>query len=209
MQTRVRVRCPVPGEPRYRLGGAESPVMARSLLPKSRPRLDAEGGIVRRVLLAADACGLTLAFIFTEVLFGSLGSADPGQQLSLGVELGLFVLTVPVWILLAKVYGLYERDEERPAHTTVDDLVRVFHLVTVGVWAIALASWLTGLVKPEFSKLAFFWAVAIALIVLARSVARVFVRRTAAYRQTTLIVGGRRCGAACFREAQKTRRPRP
>ena len=35
---------------------------------------------------------------------------------------------------LATLYGLYEHDEERAYHTTVDDLVGVFNVVTLGLW---------------------------------------------------------------------------
>ena len=35
---------------------------------------------------------------------------------------------------LAKLYGLYDRDEERVDHSTIDELVGVFHLVTLGAW---------------------------------------------------------------------------
>ena len=100
------------------------------------------------------------------------------QKLSTSEEVALFLLTIPIWVVLAKVYGLYERDEERPTHTTVDDLVGVFNLVTVGVWAIAVGAWATKWATPEFGRLAFFWATAIALLVIARSTARGIVRRT-------------------------------
>ena len=37
----------------------------------------------------------------------------------------LFVLTLPMWLLLAKLQGLYERDEERTDHSTTDELAGV------------------------------------------------------------------------------------
>lgn len=142
---------------------------------------------MRRVLLLADICGLSAAFLLTELLFGSF--SDANHRLQPSAELALFALTIPVFVLLAKLYGLYDHDEERPAHTTVGDLSGVFHLVTVGVWAVAVGGWLTGVVRPEFAKLIAFWAIAISLIVLARSIARALARRTSTYIQRTLIVG--------------------
>jgi exopolysaccharide biosynthesis polyprenyl glycosylphosphotransferase len=53
-----------------------------------------------------------------------------------------------------------------------------------------VGAWVTKWVTPEFGRLAFFWATAIALLVIARSIARGIVRRTSSYRQKTLIVGG-------------------
>jgi exopolysaccharide biosynthesis polyprenyl glycosylphosphotransferase len=123
----------------------------------------------------------------TQFLFGWF--SDGNRRLEPIAELALFALTIPVFVLLIKLYGLYDHDEERPAHTTVDDLNGVFHLVTVGVWAVAAGGWLTGAVRPEFAKLIAFWAIAISLIVLARSIARALARRTSTYIQRTLIVG--------------------
>ena len=42
---------------------------------------------------------------------------------------------VPLWVLVARIYGLYDRDEERTDHSTVDDVVGVFQLVTLGTWS--------------------------------------------------------------------------
>ena len=53
----------------------------------------------------------------------------------------IFVVSLPVWVVAAKIYGLYDRDEERTDHSTVDDLVGVFHLVTVGVWLLYAGAW--------------------------------------------------------------------
>ena len=46
----------------------------------------------------------------------------------------LLLATLPGWIVIAKLYRLYDQDEERTHHPTTDDLAGVFHLVTVGVW---------------------------------------------------------------------------
>ena len=44
----------------------------------------------------------------------------------------MFLLTVPAWIVITKLYGLYDHDEERADHSTADDFGGVFHMVTVG-----------------------------------------------------------------------------
>ena len=87
------------------------------------------GYVVRRALLVADIVALLISFVATEILLGrvSWGDLDP-RVTKLFV---IFLLSLPVWVVAAKVYGLYDRDEERTEHTTVDDLVGVFHLVTV------------------------------------------------------------------------------
>ena len=50
------------------------------------------------------------------------------------LEVLVFAATLPLWLLLARAYGLYDRDEERTDHSTVDDIFGVFNMVTVGTW---------------------------------------------------------------------------
>ena len=89
------------------------------------------GWLIRRALLTADVVGLTLAFLISMLAFGDHPQSDRVSSMR---ELVLFLAALPLWIVLTKLYGLYERDEERTDHSTVDDVVGVFHLVTVGAW---------------------------------------------------------------------------
>src|SRR5205085_5571386 len=91
-----------------------------------RTRANSRRPLVRRVLLSADCIALTVAFVFAEALFRS-PSAGVGTSGALSAYL-LFFATVPLWLGLASVYGLYDRDDVQPEHTTVDDLVGVFHV---------------------------------------------------------------------------------
>jgi hypothetical protein len=84
------------------------------------------GWLMRRSLLGADIVGLVTSFALAEVL------ARNSAGLFLNPETLAFVLSLPFWVVVAKVYGLYDRDEERTDHSTADDVVGVFHLVTVG-----------------------------------------------------------------------------
>ena len=99
-----------------------------------------------------------------------------------------------MWVLAAKLYGLYDRDEERATHSTADEVVSVFHLVTVGVWLFYATSWLVGLSSPDQAKLTTFWFLALVFIVAARSAARTLARRQSAYVQNALIVGAGEVG---------------
>jgi exopolysaccharide biosynthesis polyprenyl glycosylphosphotransferase len=96
---------------------------------------------------------------------------------------------LPAWAIAAKLYGLYDRDEERATHSTADEIVSVFHLLTVGVWLFYATSWIVGLENPSQVKLATFWALALSGVVTARSFARALARRQSAYIQNALIVG--------------------
>ena len=162
---------------------AARPGMDASARPPRRSR----GWLVRRVLLVADLIGLVAAFVITEVVFKgiSFGGAHTGI-----VKLFVFfVISLPGWVIAAKLYGLYDKDEERTEHSTTDDVVGVFHLVTVSVWVLYAGAWLSGQTTPQLRKTVLFWALAILFITVLRSAGRSLARRSAAYVQNTVIVG--------------------
>jgi exopolysaccharide biosynthesis polyprenyl glycosylphosphotransferase len=144
------------------------------------------GWLVRRMLLSADVLGLVTALLLAEFLIVAHGRTDFADARS---ETLLFLATLPVWIVVAKLYGLYDRDEERTDHSTADDFIGVFHVVTVCTWTFSVGSYLTGLAHPGAKKLAVFWAAAIVFVTLARIAARTLSRRNIAYLQNTVIVG--------------------
>jgi exopolysaccharide biosynthesis polyprenyl glycosylphosphotransferase len=153
------------------------------------------GWLIRRALVAADLAGLTASFLLAEQVAG-----QRGLPVRFSFELVLFLITIPVWILMAKIYGLYERDEERTEHTTVDDFVGVFHLVTVGVWLLFAGAWFFKVATPPLAKLTAFWIFAIVLIPVARSAARMFCHRRPSYLQNTVIVGAGEIGQLVARK---------
>ncbi|MFL5927915.1 MAG: sugar transferase [Gaiellaceae bacterium] len=145
------------------------------------------GWLVRRMLLVADLVGLLVAFAAAELLFGH---TRPGtDHVSIWTETSLFLLTLPGWIVVVKLYGLYDHDEERTDHTTVDDLVGVFHMVTVGTWLFYAGAVLTHIADPNLPKIVIFWAFAVVTVTSARGVMRSLSRRQLAYVQNAVIVG--------------------
>jgi exopolysaccharide biosynthesis polyprenyl glycosylphosphotransferase len=154
---------------------------------RARASASRRGALVRRMLLIADLAGLALAFLIAELAFGRTTSAD---RLTLLQEYLLFLATLPGWVVLAKLYRLYDRDDERTDHSTLDDLVGVFHLATVGAWGVFVAAWISGAEGPGMTKLVTFWATAVVLVTSARAGARAWCRRSKAYLQNTIIVGG-------------------
>lgn len=175
--------------------------MRHGVRPASPAARRARGTLVRRALIAADASGLFLAFLGTALIFGPGGGAK--NHLSLGSEYLLFLLTLPLWALGAKLYELYDRDEERTDHSTLDDWVAVFHLVTVGVWLLFLGSRITGLADPELSKVATFWLLALLFIVGGRALARAYCRHQPAYTQNAVIVGAGEVGQLVGRKLKQ------
>jgi exopolysaccharide biosynthesis polyprenyl glycosylphosphotransferase len=144
------------------------------------------GWLVRRALLLADVLGLTVAFLLAATFFGPSDGVDHVSNTN---ELFLFLGALPVLVVLAKVYGLYERDEERTDHSTVDDIVGVFHLVTVFVWVFFVAVNATDIAEPPLTRVVAFWGMAVLVVTTGRGIARASCRRSVAYLQNTIIVG--------------------
>jgi exopolysaccharide biosynthesis polyprenyl glycosylphosphotransferase len=139
------------------------------------------------MLLAADIFALAGAVIFIELAFQNNRLFD---NVSVAAEIAVFAaIVLPIWVVAAKLYGLYDRDEERASHSTVDEIASVFHLMTAGVWLFYAAAWLAGLPHPGQAKLVLFWLVALTAVIVARSGARALARRQPAYLQNALIVG--------------------
>src|SRR5262249_44504217 len=121
------------------------------------------------------------------------GSHVPGRY-GVATEVGLLVLSLPGWLILAKLYGLYDA-EERADHSTADEVFAVFNMLVVGGVAFFTAACL--LPRPPdvpLVKVLTFLAVAVPSVVVARSAARAVCRRSACYTQNTLIVGAGHVG---------------
>jgi exopolysaccharide biosynthesis polyprenyl glycosylphosphotransferase len=150
------------------------------------------GWLVRRVLLLADVLGLILAFAVAEVAFGA--------ESDIWLQTLLFAVMLPAWIVLAKIYGLYDRDEQRTDHTTIDDVVGVFHFVTTGVWLSFLLRWVAAPGSPDIAKLFTFWVIALAFVTFGRSAGRTWCHTRITYLQNTLIVGAGEVGQTIARK---------
>jgi exopolysaccharide biosynthesis polyprenyl glycosylphosphotransferase len=155
------------------------------------------GRLVPRMLIGADLVGLALAYLIATLLWGDKGSGGSPR------ELLVFVASLPCWVLVAKLHGLYRRDEERADHCTTDDIVGVFHLVTIGAWLLLVISRLVGRDGPSVLNLAAFWGLAVCIVPIARTVTRRFCKRSRAYQQNTVIVGAGEIGQLIARKLIK------
>lgn len=159
------------------------------------------GWLVRRALFVADVTGLSGAFVAADLLYQA--HSNTAGALSPVLETALFLLSLPFWVVAIKLYGLYDKDEERTDHSTADDFSRMFHLLTVCtflLYAVArLISWRT----LEFEKLFVFWIIAIAGVTALRGIARACCRRHIIYLQNAIIVGAGDVGQTAARKLLK------
>jgi exopolysaccharide biosynthesis polyprenyl glycosylphosphotransferase len=137
-------------------------------------------------LLGADLAGLTAAFFLSERLVSHTPGIDRVDPTS---ERVFFLLSLPIWVIVANLAGLYDRDGERTDHSTADDIVGVFVVITVATWVLFATAWMTHLVLPDPAKLVTFWSLAIGFVVAFRIVARSLSKRSSLYLQNTIIVG--------------------
>jgi exopolysaccharide biosynthesis polyprenyl glycosylphosphotransferase len=111
------------------LGGAHGRSRDAAVADRVSPRHETEP-LLRRMLAMADL----LAVAAAAVLVGLWGSG-PAAAL-------LLVLSAPVWIVTAKLAGLYDRDNRTLRHLTVDELPWLM------VWALSSTAFLTLLLTP-------------------------------------------------------------
>jgi exopolysaccharide biosynthesis polyprenyl glycosylphosphotransferase len=138
----------------------------------------------RFLLVHADLFALLLAFFGAERVLDT-GVAGGGFS-TLGA---LFLLSLPAWLVGIKATGLYDRDDERIQHSTLDELPSLLRVATVGVWLFALLAWLTPAGISNFRQLVVFWLLAAVLLPTIRSVVRWEFRRDPDFPQNTVIVG--------------------
>lgn len=163
----------------------------------TRGRLERRGWLVPRSLLFADLLGLSVAYVITTFMWGEDGAFGTFHQIL------VFLCTLPCWAIVAKLHGLYRSDQEHADHSTTDDVVGVFHLVTIGVWVLLVATRITGRPNPSIYALITFWLLAVAILPLARTIARRRCKRAPAYQQNTLIVGAGEVGQLIARKLVK------
>ena len=151
------------------------------------------GWLLRRMLMAADVLGLLAAMLLAEAVVVS-------SRIDARVEVIALVASLPGWVVIAKLYGLYDRDEERAAHSTADEFSAVFHMITVSTFLFWAFSRLTLVFYPTPQKLVIFWAAAIILVTGGRMLARTLARRSVAYLQNAVIVGAGEVGQLIARK---------
>jgi exopolysaccharide biosynthesis polyprenyl glycosylphosphotransferase len=159
----------------------------RGIVPRRRR---GRAWLMHRWLASADVLGLVLAFAVVGLVFGGIEWG----------EIAYFAATMPLWVITAKLYGLYDRDEHTTFYSTVDDLVSVFHVLTVGMWLLLGFGRVTGVTDTTLTEAMSFWAVAIVTVVALRALARTIAVRNPLYVQRAIIVGAGDVGQTIARK---------
>jgi exopolysaccharide biosynthesis polyprenyl glycosylphosphotransferase len=158
----------------------------RTLVARRHGRRD---WFLRRLLALTDVAGLTAALALALALLG--GVRGHGWR-----ELALYGLgTLPAWVVLFKMYGLYERDAKRLNHSTLDDLPALFHALLLG----GLLTWCYFLVfaptRLSSETILVFGGLALALVLSGRTLVRAGVLRVLSPERVLLIGSGDASGA--------------
>src|SRR5262245_54790846 len=133
--------------------------------------------LLRRMLAVADLA-TALAVAASLAIF-------PGTSLVDALWAAVFA---PAWIVLAKLAGLYDRDQRSLRHLTVDELPAILVWTLAATAATMLFLTVTPAGSPGIPAALRSWGVAIAFAVLLRGLARLLWRRIVP-RERTLIVG--------------------
>src|SRR5438874_9576456 len=143
------------------------------------------------MLFAADVLGIVLAFLCARLLIDLGGGRD---LYSGNTELLLFLLSLPAWVVMVKLYGLYDRDDALAHNSTVDDLPGVFHLFTVGSVVVFVAGRVFGVYEWPLRPVLEFALLAMVFVITGRAAVRAICRRLESLAQKTVIVGAGEVG---------------
>jgi exopolysaccharide biosynthesis polyprenyl glycosylphosphotransferase len=149
-----------------------------------------------RLLVACDTLALVSAVFVSFVV----ASGMPGEAALRPTTLALLGVTLPAWLVGARLYGFYRLDGRPALHRPAPEWVSLGHLaviVTGSVLVVALATRIDESARTDF----FVFAVsAIAFLTVARFAVRALARRREGYAQSAVIVGAGEVGQLVARK---------
>jgi exopolysaccharide biosynthesis polyprenyl glycosylphosphotransferase len=146
--------------------------------------------LIRRWLVAADVIALTAAFLL------AVGLTQNFER-SAWVALAIFAASLGIWVAAAKLLGLYDRDDRGMDYSTVDDVLHVFLLVTVGALVLSLT---TGYTDSSMARVLLFWGLGVTFVLGGRAAVRALSHKSRSYVQNTVIVGAGETGQLVARK---------
>jgi exopolysaccharide biosynthesis polyprenyl glycosylphosphotransferase len=141
------------------------------------------------LLAVSDAVCVAIAMAVAMAVVGGRHGHSWQQYVLYGL------ITLPAWVVLFKMYGLYERDAKRLSHSTLDDLPSLFHGVLLG----CLLTWcwfvLVAPAKLMFTAILVFGGLALVFVFAGRALARAGFSRLVSPERVLLIGTGQASGA--------------
>jgi len=131
--------------------------------------------IYRRSLVCADAFAATSAAMLAIGVLGGYGLRLP------------YLLVAPLIVVVAKISGLYDKDELVIDHSTLNELPRLLNLATMFALVLWLGRHYVVIGTPPTVDLLALWLLLSAALLVARTGARVLARRLAPVERCLLI----------------------
>jgi exopolysaccharide biosynthesis polyprenyl glycosylphosphotransferase len=141
----------------------------------------------------------TLALISAFLVSCEVNGADRSPA-----TFAVLLATVPAWIIALKSYGLYDRESDSIAHSTIDELAPLARVATVGGWLFLLLGWIANRSEP-ISQGIVFWLALLFLLPVLRALSRPMLRAARTYPQNTVIVGAGSVGQLIGRKLLSNR----
>jgi exopolysaccharide biosynthesis polyprenyl glycosylphosphotransferase len=149
---------------------------------------------LRRLLAVADC---------TAVVFGAIVATGLTGATAADIDRVAWALvTLPVWIPLFKLYGLYDRDGKRVSHSTVDDIPWLFHAVLLGSLMLWFFYRFVPVQEPSVAQGVLFFGATFAAVLATRAAARTLARVVTPAERVLFIGGGR--SAALLEKKMRT-----
>lgn len=141
---------------------------------------------LRRLLALGDTLAVSLALVLSFI--------SPGNHLTFSHDLPWGLAAIPLFILIFKVYGLYDRDVKRISHSTVDDLPWLFHALLVGCLLLWLYSKESPMHSLDLLSLIVFSLLVLVFVLLFRATVRRAASQVLGAEPALLIGGGDMAG---------------
>jgi exopolysaccharide biosynthesis polyprenyl glycosylphosphotransferase len=125
--------------------------------------------VFRRALLVADALAVTAAFVIAVQV-----SAQRAQQFL------ICLAGLPLVLFVAKLLGLYDRDELLIRKSTIDEVPKLFQVATLSAFVTWLAYGVLGYGSLPRLELLVLWVALLVLLIVGRTAARALALRLAA-----------------------------
>lgn len=123
---------------------------------------------LRRVLAVSDALALASGLLVASLASNSVHFASHGAWA---------LATIPGWLILLNLYGLYNHDARRASHSGVDELPGIFHAMLIGAYAMWLYFQAVPTQKVEFLPMLVFAASTGLAMMLLRALSRAVTAR--------------------------------